>query len=129
MPSALPNIQQIADRLYLRRTEGMLVEFKDVSTADWKPAERECHANVDYWCERNADLRPVRGWLYFDFRPVLPFVRFNTHSVVEDKHGNLIDITPAGVFQRYPFIRAEEDEETFAALVDVHNVRVIEYVP
>ena len=82
----------------------------------------ECHRNVTTWCEHSADHKAVRGWLFFD----LPLVHFIAHSVVEDKSGDIFDITPAQkVFQSYPFIRAEEDEDTFESLVE-HGITNID---
>lgn len=60
---------------------------------------------------------PVRGWLYFDFVDLLPFVLFNAHSVVRDPEGSLWDITPAQASQPYPFLMAEESNEEYAALI------------
>ena len=86
----------------------------------------ECHRNVTTWCEHSADHKAVRGWLFFDLTDALPFVRFIAHSLVEDKSGDIFDITPAQkVFQSYPFIRAEEDEDTFESLVE-HGITNID---
>ena len=120
--------QEIGRRLYARRKEGVVTKIASVEIGDWKPSEHECHGNVTTWCERNPQHKPVRGWLFFDFDDYFPHVRFVAHSVIEDENGNLIDITPVISFSRYPFIRAEEDEEMFASLVEEQGVTEINYV-
>ena len=125
-PSLPSDPQEIGRRLFARRSEGVIAKLKKVQIGDWRPSERECHRNVTIWCEQRADHKAVRGWLFFDLTGVVPLVRFTAHSVVEDVNGDLVDITPAKVFQSYPFIRAEEDEETFESLVE-HGITDIEF--
>ena len=111
-------LQAYGRRLFERRREGILVRPAAVSIGDWGPSEHECHGNVTTWCQHNPQgHKPVRGWLYFDFGLILPYVRFTAHSVVEQENGELADITPSQASQEYPFIRAEETEDAYAALI------------
>lgn len=67
--------------------------------------------------------------MYFDLNGMLPFVWFNSHSAVESPDGELFDITPPSnpISQEYPFIRAHETEEEYAALVEGDGVGRIEH--
>ena len=121
------DIEAYAARLYERRSEGIITGVAEASNDDWTPSKNECHANVTDWCEHYLGHKPVRGWLYFDFDNLLPIVRFNAHSVIENENGELFDITPSKASQRYPFIRAEESEEEFAFLVEELNTTIINY--
>ena len=117
-----------AARLYARRAEGIIVRPATVQIGDWTPDEHECHGNVTPFCEVSFNHSPVRGWLYFDFGGLLPFVRFNTNSVVMDEHSMLLDITPTRASERYPFIRAEESEREYAELFEALKRRGLRHV-
>ena len=121
------DIDAYAARLYERRSEGIITGVAQASIGDWTPSGHDCHANVTDWCEHHPGHIPVRGWLYFNFDNLLPIVRFNAHSVIENEKGELFDITPSKASQRYPFIRAEESEEEFAFLVEELNTTIINY--
>jgi hypothetical protein len=120
-------LQALAARLYSRRGEAVVVPFNKRSVGDWQPIEGDCHRNVDWWVYNHPNSKPVRGWLFFDFRMLRilggqPFVRFTAHSVVQDEDGTLRDITPSRASQRYPFIRHEGSDEEFISLVNVHQL-------
>ena len=93
----------------LRRSQGAeTLPFSPGSSGDWSPIEHQCHTNVEEWCARNPHHSLVRGWLYFSFCGVLPYVRFSAHSVVKLADGSLRDITPSKASMPYPFIPARE---------------------
>jgi hypothetical protein len=119
-------LQALAESLYARRVEAIVVPFAERSIGDWKPAENHCHRNVDWWVLSHPESRAIRGWLIFDFfktsMGLLPFVRFTAHSLVEDEDGTLHDITPSGASKRYPFIRHQGDEKEFISLVEEHQL-------
>ena len=117
-----------AAQLYRRRAEGVIVRPATVQIGDWTPDEHECHGNVTTLCEVSSNHSPVRGWLYFDFGGFLAYVRFNTHSVVIDEHGELLDITPTRASERYPFIRAEEGEKEYANLIEALGRRDLKFI-
>lgn len=127
MPNPPLDPQEIGRRLYARRGEAVITKFAKAQIGDWKPNEHECHGNVTTWCEHHGKHKPVRGWLFFDYEDILPHVRFTAHSVIEDESGDLVDITPSRASQPYPFIRAEEDDETFASLVEDHGLMNIDF--
>ena len=69
----------------------------------------------------------MRGWLIFEFGGLFGFVRFNSHSVIEQQDGTLIDITPSRASRRYPFIRHAGSEEDFIELVVKWQVIQFDY--
>ncbi len=117
----------IGGKLYARRHEGVIVPEAVASIGDWSPDKHTCHYNAETWCNREKESSLVRGYLYFDFTRLTPYVRFNLHSVIRDKSGKLWDITPSHANQQYPFIEAEETEEEFRELVVDHGVKGIDY--
>lgn len=133
MQPTAPDLQALGKRLYERRGEAVVVPFVERSLDDWRPDERECHRNVDWWVMNNPGCKAVRGWLFFDMittsEGLLKFVWFNSHSVVEEPNGKVIDITPSRASQRYPFIGHEGDEDDFTNLVDRRKIWRIEYSP
>lgn len=120
--NATEELNQIAARLYERRSEGVILEWADVSISDWRPQENECHANATIWCQHNTEHQTVRGWLYFPFEDLLNYVLFNPHSAIRTEDNRLWDITPSKASQQYPFIVAEQSEEEYAALVQGHAI-------
>ena len=117
-------LAEIARRLYARRTEGVITRLaKAPPIENWRAREHECHWNVTNWCAFHPEHKPVRGWLYF---PLL--VQFNTHSVIENEDGELVDITPTRSSDQYPFIRAEEDEAGYIKIIEALNARGVEYL-
>ena len=108
---------EYARQLYLRRGEAVVVSPANASIGDWLPKANECHGNVSTFVLNTPGFEAVRGWLYFDFLNVFPFVRFLAHSVVCNGEGNLYDITPQNATQPYPFLEAKVSEEKFEEFV------------
>ena len=120
-------IKKIADRLYERIDEGVIVKYTKVSIGEWTPEENQCHLNVSIWCEHNENYTPVRGWLYFDLPFFYPYVLFKAHSVIRDENSVLLDITPSNASQPYPFIAAEESEREYGEFIEKYGVTEIKY--
>jgi hypothetical protein len=86
---------------------------------------------VDRWVAENSYLKSVRGWLVFDFRPVIyrlvvprPKLDFLAHSLIEKPDGELIDITPAWreTADTYPFIRHTGRNAEFEEIIAQYNL-------
>lgn len=121
------DLQAYGRRLYERRASGVVAPLAELAIGDWRPEPNHCHANCSVARDHVPELEAVRGWLYFTFGHLLGYVRFTAHSVVRSRDRQLHDITPTPAFGRYPFIPAEEDEETFHWLVE--NVQHLDYYP
>jgi hypothetical protein len=83
---------------------------------DWLPAAHHCHANVDRWVRYSPAHKRVRGFVLFG--PQFGVWRVTAHSLVELADGTLVDITPHGASQLYPFVRhigTNEQFEEFAS--------------
>ena len=50
--------------------------------------------------------------------------RVTGHSLVENEHGELVDITPTQASQDYPFVRHVGTDEEFAAMANAVHVDV-----
>jgi hypothetical protein len=116
------HLDRLAARLYERRDEGVMLNWAAVSIGDWHPQHNVCHENVTTWCQNQPNHHVVRGWFYFAFEDLQPYVQFTAHSAVRIENGELYDITPSNASQQYPFIVAEETEEAYAALVEGQRV-------
>jgi hypothetical protein len=118
----------LARRLYSRRATGVIVPYKML---DSRHVEWDCHQNAGIWTRDNPGWKVVHGWLVFDFTliPVLPlrFVRFNPHSVVEDKDGSRVDVTPSRASQRYLFLDHEGPPDDFIRVVQGNAMIHIDY--
>lgn len=89
--------------------EAERVSYFEVSLEGWQPQRNDCHGNVDFFAQHNAQYRPVRGWV------VSGCYVLDAHSVVSDQQGTLWDITfpdPAG--RGILFIRHRGTEEEFS---------------
>ena len=129
MSATDPELQRLARRLYRRRGEGVIVPFVRVELDEWRPQEQDCHANVTYWVLGQLDreeCKAVRGWLYLE-RSVRGCPSFVSHSVVETAEGKLIDITPSGAENRYPFIRHKGRAGTYERLLERHGLIALDY--
>lgn len=71
------------------------VPYRKVFFADGsEPLPSACHQNADRWVQENRGAMVVRGWVtYADFGLS---VGLTAHSVVQDRDGQLFDITPLG---------------------------------
>jgi hypothetical protein len=128
-------LNELAKRLYDHCHTAAFVDCADAAVVGaWEPVVNQCHANATTWASNNDGWVAVRGWLVFDFTnlfPVMPRgVRFNAHSVVQDPHGKLWDITPpAGpVSRRYPFFRHPGTDEEFEDLLGRHRLVHVDYM-
>ena len=122
-------LARYARRLYERRYNAVIVDRVPATIQNWSPSKNDCHINVTTWCANHQSHKPVRGWMYFDFLGLMRYVYFNAHSVIENEHGELADITPLEASQPYPFIRAEEDDAAYRRLIRTHNLIRLTYYP
>lgn len=111
---------EVANELYTRRGEAVLVPSLSVSVGDWTPMQNCCHDNVDRWITERPGTKAVRGWLIVDTSSNgYNSMFFDAHSVVELEDGTLIDITPKISPQfPYKFLRhnSADDFEGFKKL-------------
>jgi hypothetical protein len=114
------DITKYAARLYVRRSEGIILTCANVSIGKWKPQPKLCHGNVAVWCDNDTSYQPVRGWLHLELAGI-----FLAHSVVRKPNGELCDITPLNAHQQYPFILAEESEAEYEDLIVRRNISQI----
>jgi len=117
------DLRVLAQSLYARRDEAVVVPYEEKTMTDGPPSENECHINADRWVQEHRDHKTVRGWLVFDRLLGSRLCRFNAHSVVEAPDGRLFDLTPSRASRRYPFLRHEgpgEFEEILGRIGLVH---------
>ncbi|MCI0362644.1 MAG: hypothetical protein L0219_02115 [Phycisphaerales bacterium] len=112
------DIHRYSQRLYERRGEGVILTPREVAIGTWRPSQHRCHENVTTWCAHASEDHATRGWLFFHFEYLLPFVRFTAHSAVTSPQGVRYDITPSMASQAYPFISAQESEQEYALLIE-----------
>lgn len=119
-----PELITYAADLYARRHEARRVGFGRAWIDDWRPEPNDCHNNVDRYVAFDPSYKAVRGWLYFAFEDVLPYVTFTHHSVVEAPDGVLLDITPAPAGasgDRYPFLPDPNGHDVWKSLIERHG--------
>jgi hypothetical protein len=120
----------IAKSIIARRSEAVLVPFRQVGMkglpeeGDWSPRPNYCHDNVAAWVSRCPQHKQIRGYVIFDMRHISGVWQVQAHSVVELEDGALIDITPSGVSQPYPFVRHVGTDEQFAEMARAMRVDV-----
>jgi hypothetical protein len=114
-------LQKIAIDAIGRRSTAETYQSRDVKLLDntggpdWLPLAHHCHANVKTWVHYSPNHKRVRGFVLFG--PMFDVWRVMAHSLVEFDDGTLIDITPHGASQAYPFVRhlgSDEEFEEFA---------------
>ena len=110
------NLGEYAKDLYSRRNEAVELGWADCGSEEWAPKENDCHVNVTELCSVKSDLKPIRGWLFFDLEGINK-VKFVAHSVVQATDGKFYDITPPNTIKRPPLIIAAEDEKHFEKLI------------
>jgi len=78
-----------------RLKEAKPIQFQTVIFADGSgPPPNCCHENVNRWVKGNPGAIAVRGWVtYADFGVS---IGLTAHSVIQDRDGQLFDITPLG---------------------------------
>jgi hypothetical protein len=120
---------EIAKRVLTRRGEGIIVPFREVGmrNADgsigWAPRQHYCHDNVAAWIYRSPQDKAVRGYVIFDMR-IFGYWKVVAHTVVETEDGTLMDITPSGASQPYPFVHHVSSDEDFATIAAAISVDV-----
>ncbi|MBX9776900.1 MAG: hypothetical protein K2Y71_21175 [Xanthobacteraceae bacterium] len=122
--------QRVAKGVLDRLDEAVHVPLREFGTQGrpeepgWHPQPKYCHYNVVAWVYRNPQHKHGKGYLVFDFRPLLRERLIQAHSVVELEDGSLIDITPSHASQSYPFVRHIGTDEEFVEMARVMSVRV-----
>lgn len=112
-------LERCASILFSRLSERVVVSKLDIIVREWRPTENECHFNARYLTLLDPTYKPVHGWLYIEGLDALGFVRFASHSVVEDSDGILFDITPCNSdTTKFGFIRSRLSSDLYDKLVD-----------
>lgn len=122
MGSAVDFLAELAQQLYERRHQAVLVPFRDFSSPGFSPVEQACHSNVDKWCRSHQKHQAVRGWLVHESWLPQGFCRFAPHSVVLDERGELFDLTPTRAIRRYPFLRHHLTDEEFLLMISARQL-------
>ena len=95
-----------------------IMELKQLADGSL-PVQSVCHQNVDRFIKENSGYKVVRGWVtYADFGLS---VGLTAHSVIQDRDGQLIDITPLGNERDRPgmrFVRHIGTEQEFRSMRD-----------
>jgi hypothetical protein len=124
------NIDGLQARLMHARATERFVPLVETSEPSWTPAFNACHSNVDWWVQRHAGFRAVRGWLVFDFSrastELIEVVRFVAHSVLQGPDETLIDITPTLAKRRYPFIVHPGGSNEYAQIVQGQGIAYVD---
>jgi hypothetical protein len=123
------DVLEIAKSVIARRSEAVFVPFRSVGMSedgkpDWRPRPKYCHDNVAAWVYRSPLDKHARGYVICDLRAIIGVWQVQAHSVVELEDGTLIDITPSGASQLYPFVRHVGSEEEFAEMACAMRVNV-----
>ncbi len=117
-------LKDLAQSLYERRGEAVVVPYEDRSDNQFQPAQNDCHRNVEAWCRLHPSHRPVRGWLVFDYSEQRRY-RFISHSLVEDEEGHRFDIT---AYTGHPFLEFEGIEEEFVLLMSARQLTHVDHI-
>lgn len=118
-------LSEYARALIARLDDGCEISRNEVEIDDWKPTPKECHANVNHWCEHFPTHKKIRGWLILDFTGPAwvaleqpQRIEFLAHSIVEDENGVRSDITPSlGSGAIYRFIPHTGTEDEYASII------------
>jgi hypothetical protein len=87
---------------------------------EWLPAPHYCHDNAKIWVTHTPAHKRVKGFVVLG--PLFGVYKVMAHSLIEVEDGTLVDITPHGASQHYPFVRhigSDEDFEEFADEIEV----------
>ena len=138
----MPTVETDADKrlanyvgeLSLRWSESFVVPRIEVEQAGWQPVVKQCHRNVAELVKLNDDYQPVRGWMIMDLRESVlllnalfgleqePRIELLAHSIVKNKQGKLLDVTPVealyGTPNEYPFLQHVGDEDEYATFIE-----------
>jgi hypothetical protein len=106
--------------IHERRRTAKPLKHRDVRAESFEAPRSKCHANVDRFVSLNANLNPVRGWMFIT-EDDAGHCRFEAHSVIED-NGELYDITLADQKEcdQHPFIRHLGSDDQFFAVANDH---------
>lgn len=115
-------LQELAQRLFERRHQAVLVPFRNCSSPGFRPEAQDCHGTVDRWCRAHPSHKPTRGWFVLEGYPQPDICRFVAHSVVEDEQGRLFDPTPPLASRRYRFLKDELTDEEFMLLLSARQL-------
>jgi hypothetical protein len=105
----------------LQQGEAIIAPFCEVGMrgsageSDWLPLPHRCHDNVAAWVSQSPQHKAARGYIIFPPNPLYGGVLVQAHTVVEMEEG-LIDITPSGASQPYPFVRHVGTDEEFEVM-------------
>ncbi|MFT4956304.1 MAG: hypothetical protein ACI8U3_002709 [Brevundimonas sp.] len=107
------------DALKRRRSEAQspgrpVVVFRDGTS----PRRNDCHSNAARWASEDHHTVPVHGWLIEADDGY--HLRLAAHSLLKDKKGGLLDITPMDPFSPL-FLAHDGPAETFFALLPRFN--------
>jgi hypothetical protein len=123
-------VRKIAIDAINRRSSAETYQSRDVRLidnaggADWVPEAHHCHANVKLWVHHSPSHKRIRGFVLFG--PMLGVWRVMAHSLVELEDGTLVDITPHGASQPYPFVRHIGTDDEFEEFANMGEINVTE---
>jgi hypothetical protein len=109
---------QLAISVIRRCLEGDCVEL-GVKILKHSKTHR-CHDNVREWVQGYPKHKHVYGFFIADRRPFSDGTLVIPHSVVEDEHGKLWDITPNENEVTYSFVRHQGSMDEFD-LIGAHE--------
>jgi hypothetical protein len=99
--------------------------FERPDGSAWSPTPHNCHSNVATLVHFHPIYKPINGHVLL--KPILPFKMYweiIAHAIVEDEDGTLIDITPHGASQIYPFVKHVGPNEEFDLVRVAVSVKV-----
>jgi hypothetical protein len=121
-------MQNLALAVLDRRSNAEAYECREVRLIDneggpdWLPLAHHCHANVQMWVHHSPAHKRVKGFVLFG--PEFGVWKVLAHSLVELEDGRLVDITPHGASQQYPFVRHIGTDEEFEEFADHGQINV-----
>ena len=116
-PINLEEIKSYAEFLYKNLSRAIIPPFKSVTIYGKTPKVRECHINAQNFVAENPDYSIVYGWLCRDASNPYQFL-FLAHSLVKDRDGNLLEITPMQTFEPIPFLESQISDDDYEVLHD-----------
>ncbi len=83
----------------------------------WVPVRGGCHSNVDKWVADHPGDTAVRGWISTQYQAPWGYEQYSSHSVVQTRAGELIDVTLPQGECNHDFVRHPGTEVEFLDLV------------